>query len=156
MNKIFLIGAILVAAIFLIINTSNTTMAYTCSSTSSTSNTKTQTGISGSSGGCSSSSSAAISFGQTVFQGSRASGPNVSVMGSTVDPAFGVSTIGPLSGSGSVSEEQATFLSQPGHVESSSSSSSGGAQSSCSSSSASTLGVTTSIASSQSQPGRCP
>ena len=77
MNKFIWISgfAIFLAAIFLIPNTQNTTMAYSCSSSSSTHNTNSQSGVSGSSGGCSSSSSATSTPGPNGSIQFTASGP---------------------------------------------------------------------------------
>ena len=77
-NRLFLISgiAVFVAAIFLIPNTPNTTMAYTCSSSSSTHNVKLQSSLTGSSGGCAVSSSAATTSGPNGSSSSTASGPN--------------------------------------------------------------------------------
>ena len=158
MNRLSLISgmAVFVAAIFLIPNTSNTVMAYTCSSTSSTHNLNSQTGVSGSSGSCSSSSSAATGFGTSGFSFGSLSGPNGSVVGQLNfgNPPSTGNFVG--SGPGSIGAGIAFTSLNPSHVEATSSSSSGGAQSSCSSSSASGSGGAVSTSTSQSQPGHCP
>jgi hypothetical protein len=138
MNRLFLISgiAVFVAAIFLIPNTPNTTMAYSCSSSSGTQHTNAPSQVSGSSGSCSTSSSASTtSSGQTSVAFATQVGPHTSA-----------STVAVLS---------------PNGAEAASSSSSGGAQSSCSSSSAGSgviLGLfgATSSSTSISQPGHCP
>ena len=107
MTQIYLISAIFIAATFLVMNTPNMTMAYSCSSASSTPQTSVQTGVSGSSGSCSTSTSASNSR-SLHFVGNTADGPN---------------KITAISGFAGHSSTQG-----------SASSSSGGAQSSCSSS----------------------
>ena len=158
MNRLFLISgmAVFVAAIFLIPNTPNMTMAYTCSSSSSTHIINSQTGVSGSSGSCSSSSSAATGFGTSGFSFGSLSGPNGSVVGQLNfgNPPSTGNFVG--SGPGSISAGIAITSLSPSHVEATSSSSSGGAQSSCSSSSSTSVGGASSTSSSQSQPGHCP
>ena len=121
-----------VAAISIITNTPNTTMAYACSSSSSTHITNTQTGVSGSSGSCSSSSSSSA----------RGSVSHISAASATV--------LGPNT---KAAADSTLFING---AEASSSSSSGGAQSSCSSSSSTSVGGAFSSSSSQSQPGSCP
>lgn len=74
-----MIGAIFVVATFLITNTPNAIMAYTCSSSPSTQNINSQTGVSGSSGGCGVSSSAATTSGPSGSAQSSGSGPNNTV-----------------------------------------------------------------------------
>lgn len=142
MNRLFLISgiAVFVAAISLITNTPNTTMAYTCSSSSSTQHTTTSSQVSGSSGSCSSSSSASTSSGHAAKSHTSAVGPNV--------------------------DRISDILALPNSAESSASSSSGGAQSSCSSTSGSSGSFTSPVdgvgfgaittSSSTSQPGHCP
>jgi hypothetical protein len=81
MNRLLLIsGIVVLAATFLITNTPNTTMAYSCSSSSGTQITSSQTGVSGSSGSCSSSSSASTSSGTGPHRSADATaatkGPN--------------------------------------------------------------------------------
>ena len=130
MNRIFLIGAIFLAATFIITNTPNVTMAYSCSSSSSTYNINSQTGVSGSSGGCSSSSSAGTSSTQAGSLSSTAIGPNgQTFLGAT-------SFFGGFQGAGS--------------------SSVGGGQSSCSSTSVTTSGGVTLTTTSVSKSGTCP
>jgi hypothetical protein len=133
MNRIFLISRIVVfvAATFLIINTSKTTMAYSCSSSSSTHEAHGQTSISGSSGSCVSSSTATISS----------------------TPSFsGISIIA----NGHKTAINGQFITNPNSVEAASAVSAGGAQSSCSTSSSSGSGGITMTQSAISKPGSCP
>jgi hypothetical protein len=154
MNRLFLIGGfvVFISATFLITNTPNTTMAYSCSSSSSTHSTlpfEGSSSVSGSSGSCSTSSSAGTGNGQTSATGAfSAVGPKTSGQAS---PA----TAAPI-GAGP------SFV-----VGTTSSSSSGGAQSSCSNSSVNHGAIPDIIhggiapfvnasAASTSQPGHCP
>lgn len=131
MNRILLIGAIFVAATFVITNTPTTTMAYSCSSSSSTHKAQGQTSISGSSGSCASSSTAATSS-TPSFSGISiiANGPNTAIHGN--------------------------FITNPSSVEAASSISAGGAQSSCSTSSGSGSGGIALTQSATSKAGSCP
>lgn len=141
MNRIFLVGAILIAATFLIANTPNTTMAYSCSisvgnSYSGTKNVLT-IGLTGSSGSCASTSSSS-----TLGRGSTAGNVilNAHNSGPQVGTAQGFS-------SNPTSQSVGTFQS----------STSGGAQSSCSSSSVSnTADAVISNSQSVSKSGTCP
>ena len=176
MNRIFLISgiAVFVAAIFLLTNTPNMTMAYSCSSSSGTYLLKVQTGVSGSTGGCSTSSSATTtprSFGTSQFQ---TSGPFQRL--GVVECANGTPCSGTVSGQTAAGAAGSTIANSPNTLialgtggggvvhccgvgaQSAVSSSSGGSQSSCSSSfakSADVVGSPISDASSQSQPGSC-
>ena|SRR5581483_2042689 len=176
MNQIYLIGAILVAATFLIASTSNKTLAYTCSSSSSTHDVNSQSGVSGSSGSCSSSSSSTTSGPHGSAQFAACGSPGVARFGicltdtscsatASSQTASGVeglktsprvSVIFNLFGSsGNVAGNAATSSGSPGGVQSTSSTSAGGSQSSCSSSSGNAATGSTS-STSTSQPGRCP
>jgi hypothetical protein len=149
MNRLSFISGIVVffAATFLITNTSNTTMAFSCSSSSSTPHANTQTGVSGQSGSCSTSSS-----------------------GSTRTCCSTLAGIAHAVGNGPISESSALIAESryppPPSFELGTSASAGGAQSSCSSSSASSTtlqfgtgppipGISVS-SSSTSKPGSCP
>lgn len=152
MNRIFLISAIFVAAIFLIPTTPSTTMAYTCSSSSSTHNINSQTGVGNSSGGCSTSSSTSTSSG---FKGSvraSTSAPNGCVHVHLASDGGGA--VGGQCGLGDV-HTGVGFSGGPGGVESTSSSSAGGSQASCSTSSG-TAATGSSSSISASKPGTCP
>jgi hypothetical protein len=153
MNNLIWIGAIFVAATFLVTNTPNTTMAYSCSSSSSTHNISpgSQLGVSGSSGSCATSSSASTRSpfrvdGFSVSGGSAEGNAHASCIRCTPQTsASAASFAGPSSG------------------EAASSASAGGGQSSCSSSSggggldpSGQIPIAKTTASSNSQPGRCP
>lgn len=130
MNRIFLIGAIFIAATFLMMNTPNTAMAYSCSGSASTSHIAVTTQITGSSGSCGTGSSAVNNLHQGTGTASNF-GPN--------------------------GEAAAGASSSPSHVEVVISSASGGAQSSCSSSSTSNSGEgATTITQSTSKSDACP
>jgi hypothetical protein len=128
-NKLlFISGIVVLVATFLITNTPNTTMAYTCSSSSSTHKAQGQTSISGSSGSCASSSAAT----------------------SSSTPSFsGISIIG----TGPRTAINGQFITNPSSIDVASSASAGGAQSSCSSSSASGSGGISFTQSATSKPG---
>jgi hypothetical protein len=129
MTQIYLISAIFIAATFLVMNTPNMTMAYSCSSASSTPKTSVQTGVSGSSGSCSTSTSASNS-------------PSLHFVGNTADGPNKITAISGFAGHSS--------------TQGSASSSSGGAQSSCSSTTVTTSGGVILTQSTISKPGPCP
>ena len=130
MNRLlFISGIVILAAAFLITNTPNKTLAYSCSSASSTPKTGVQTGVSGSSGSCSTSTSASNS-------------PSLHFVGNTADGPNKITAISGFAGHSS--------------TQGSASSSSGGAQSSCSSTTVTTSGGVTLTQSTTSKPGPCP
>jgi hypothetical protein len=131
-NKLlFISGIVVLAATFLITNTPNTTMAYSCSSSIGTSGIHFGQGISGSSGSCATSSSASTTNSGHNFSNTlRISGPNKFAALAIVISPLGLQAASPVGV--------------------------GGAQTSCSSSSTTTSGGITLNSNSVSKSGTCP